>query len=99
MTEQVQPNRRQQAKAATRAKVLATARRLWAEPGSYEATTMRVIAKEAGMSTGAIFANWPGKEELWREAMGYEPPRDCAEVRRVLLEAARALPAGYEVAA
>ena len=84
MPEAVQLNRRQQAKIATRAKLLETARRLWAEPGTYEATTMRVIAKAAGLSTGAIFANWPGKVELWREAMGYEPPRDSAEVRALL---------------
>lgn len=84
MTEAVKPNRRQQAKVATRAKLLATARDLWSEPGSYDAATMRVIASAAGMSTGAIFANWPGKEDLWREAMGYAPPVDCPEVRALL---------------
>lgn len=83
MTE-VRLNLRQQSKAATRAKLLATARRLWAEPGTYEHVTMRVIALNAGVSTGAIFANWPGKEELWREAMGYEPPVDGPEVRALL---------------
>lgn len=84
MTEVVKLNRRQTAKIETRAKLLDTARRLWAEPGTYEAATMRVIAAAAGMSTGAIFANWPGKEELWREAMGYEPPVDGPEVRALL---------------
>jgi len=81
----VKINKRQAAKAATRAKLLATVRSLWAEPGTYEAVTMRVIAKEAGVSTGAIFANWPGKEALWREAMGYEPPVDGPWVRALLL--------------
>lgn len=81
------PNRRQQAKARTRALILATARSLWAEPGSYEAVTIRVITKAAGMSTGAVFANWSGKEDLWREAMGYEPPVDGPLVRAALLAA------------
>lgn len=82
--------KRDEAKAATRALMIETARRLWAEPGSYEAVTMRVIAKAAGMSTGAIFANWTGKEALWREAMGYEPPVDGPEVRAVLAQMAEA---------
>ena len=80
----VRVNRRVAAKAATRAKLIAAAERLWERPGSYEAATMRGIAAEAGVSTGAIFANWPGKEDLWREAMGYEPPVDCEAVRRAL---------------
>lgn len=89
MTEVVKLNRRQQAKIATRAKLLETARRVWAEPGTYEAATMRVIAAAAGMSTGAIFANWPGKEDLWREAMGYEPPVDGPQVRMLLEQMAQ----------
>lgn len=81
-------NRRQLAKAATREKLIVAARAIWAEPGSYEAATIRVIAKAAGMSTGAIFSNFAGKEDLWREAMGYEPPVDSADVRIALLQAA-----------
>ncbi len=82
-------SKRQHAKAATRAKLIEVARALWAEPGTYEAVTIRVIAKAAGKSTGAIFANWSGKEDLWREAMGFEPPVDSAEVRAAL-QAAKA---------
>ena len=81
-------NRRQLAKAATREKLIIVARALWDEPGSYEAATIRVIAKAAGMSTGAIFANFKGKEDLWRAAMGYEPPVDSADVREALKERA-----------
>lgn len=77
-------NRRQAAKVATRAKLLQAARTLWAPAGSYEPVTIRVIAASAGVSTGAIFANWSGKEDLWREAMGYEPPVDSTEVRELL---------------
>lgn len=66
MTERL--NKRQQAKAATREKVLKAAREMWAEPGSYERGTIRQIAEAAGMSTGAIFANFNGKAELWAAA-------------------------------
>jgi len=77
-------NKRKLAKAATREAILAVARKLWETPGSYEGSTMRLIASAAGKSTGAIFANWTGKEDLWREAMGYEPPVDSAAVREAL---------------
>lgn len=80
-------NKRELAKAATRAKLIEVARTLWAEPGTYEAVTIRVIAKAAGYSTGAIFANFDSKEDLWREAMGFEPPVDSAVVRAVLVAA------------
>lgn len=80
-------NRRQLAKAATRTKVMDAARRLWAEPGSYEAGDIRSIAKAAGMSTGAVFANFDSKADLWRAVMGYEPPVDCAAVREALQSA------------
>lgn len=83
-------NKRQLAKAATRAKLIEVARTLWAEPGTYELMTIRVIASAAGYSTGAIFANFDSKEDLWREAMGFEPPVDSAEVREALKERAAA---------
>lgn len=81
-------NKRQLAKAATRAKLIEVARELWAEPSTYEAVTIRIIAAAAGLSTGSIFANFTGKEDLWREAMGFEPPVDSAEVREALKERA-----------
>lgn len=84
MSEPVRLNRRQQSKAETRAKVLESARRLWAEPGTYEFFGIRDIAAGAGMSTGAVFANFASKADLWREAMGYEPPVDGPEVRALL---------------
>ena len=57
---------RADAKARTRAKVLAVAASQFATRG-YERTTIRTIAKEMRMSTGAIFANFKGKEELYQE--------------------------------
>ncbi|MDD3836323.1 MAG: TetR/AcrR family transcriptional regulator [Phenylobacterium sp.] len=60
--------RRALAKQQTRAKVLAAARRLFSEQG-YEGATIRDIAAAAGMSTGAVFANFTDKSDLFREIM------------------------------
>lgn len=81
------PNLRQMAKAATRAKVIAAAQKLWAEPGTYEIVGIREIAAETGMSTGAVFANFDSKADLWVTAMGYAPPVDCRAVREALIAA------------
>jgi AcrR family transcriptional regulator len=62
------PTRRALAKQQTRAKVLAAARRLFSEAG-YEGATIRDIAAAAGMSTGAVFANFSDKSDLFREIM------------------------------
>src|ERR1051325_7568238 len=62
------PTRRALAKQQTRAKVLAAARRLFSEAG-YEGATIRDIAAAAGMSTGAVFANFTDKSDLFREIM------------------------------
>ncbi len=62
------PTRRALAKQQTRAKVLAAARRLFSEQG-YEGATIRDIAAAAGMSTGAVFANFSDKSDLFREIM------------------------------
>lgn len=62
------PTRRALAKQQTRQKVLAAARRLFSEQG-YEGATIRDIAAAAGMSTGAVFANFSDKSDLFREIM------------------------------
>ena len=62
-------NRRQAAKIRTRGKVLDAARGLFAERG-YDAATIRDIAKTAGMSTGAVFANFQDKAELFETVLG-----------------------------
>ncbi|TAJ56815.1 TetR/AcrR family transcriptional regulator [Brevundimonas sp.] len=61
-------NRRQAAKVRTRQKVLDAARALFAERG-YEPATIRDIAKGAGMSTGAVFANFQDKAELFEAVL------------------------------
>src|SRR3954452_11836906 len=54
----------------TRAQILTTALRLFRERG-YEATTMRLIATEAGVATGNAYYYFPSKghlvQELYRE--------------------------------
>jgi len=62
------PTRRAMAKQQTRQKVLAAARKLFSEEG-YEGATIRDIAAAAGMSTGAVFANFSDKSDLFREIM------------------------------
>ncbi len=73
-------NRRQAAKVRTRQKVLDAARSLFAERG-YEPATIRDIAKGAGMSTGAVFANFQDKAELF-EAVLTEDMAGLAEVMK-----------------
>jgi AcrR family transcriptional regulator len=60
------PNQRALAKQRTREKILASAKSLFAERG-YEAATIRDIAREAGMSTGAVFASFTDKSDLFTE--------------------------------
>jgi AcrR family transcriptional regulator len=77
------PTRRALAKQQTRAKVLAAARRLFSEQG-YEGATIRDIAAAAGMSTGAVFANFTDKSDLFREIM----LTDMAALAEAMSEAA-----------
>lgn len=86
----VRENRRVAAKALTKSKVMLSARALWEQPGTYEAVGIREIAKGAGMSTGAVFANFNSKADLWRAVMGYEPPVDGPDVRQLLISLAMA---------
>ena len=93
-------NRRQAAKVRTRQKVLDAARSLFAERG-YEPATIRDIAKGAGMSTGAVFANFQDKAELFEAVL----TEDMAGLAEVMLNGAgdgstrdrlvNALSAGY----
>lgn len=95
-------NRRQAAKIRTRQKVLEAARSLFAERG-YEPATIRDIAKGAGMSTGAVFANFQDKAELF-EAVLTEDMTRLAEVveagapadEPIRQRLAAALNAGYQ---
>ncbi|MFS0709959.1 TetR family transcriptional regulator [Brevundimonas phoenicis] len=84
MTERL--NKRQHAKAVTRKKVIDGAKACWAKPGSYVERTpggagIREIAKHIKMSTGAVFANFDSKDDLWRAAFDCEPPIDSIMTR------------------
>lgn len=93
-------NRRQAAKVRTRQKVLEAARALFAERG-YEPATIRDIAKGAGMSTGAVFANFQDKAELFEAVLTEDMTRLAETVQAgagegvVTDRLAAALAAGY----
>lgn len=94
-------NRRQAAKVRTRQKVLDAARTLFAERG-YDAATIRDIAKGADMSTGAVFANFQDKAELFEAVFSEEMEGLLADIRtaaaaegRVLDRLSNGLTAGY----
>lgn len=70
-------NRRQVAKQRTRGKVIEASRRLFAQRG-YDAATIRDIAREAGMSTGAVFANFQDKSELFDTVLAEDLARLAA---------------------
>ncbi|HRD29051.1 MAG TPA: TetR/AcrR family transcriptional regulator [Caulobacter sp.] len=75
--------RRALAKQQTREKVLQAAREMFIERG-YEGATIRDIARAAGMSTGAVFASFTDKPELFDAILSDEfaaladPMRDAA---------------------
>lgn len=66
-----QPRRRltrAEAKARTREQLLAAAARIFARKG-YAAASVEEIAESAGYSTGALYSNFDGKEQLFLELM------------------------------
>jgi len=81
--EQPPANRRTQSKLRTRQKLLAAARDLFIDRG-YEPATVRDIARAAGMSTGAVFANFQDKSDLF-EAVQID---DCERAAERMREAA-----------
>jgi AcrR family transcriptional regulator len=58
------PSIRDEQRALTRARLLDAARRVFARRG-YHAASLEEIAREAGATTGAIYSNFAGKEELF----------------------------------
>src|ERR1700761_7335914 len=60
--------RRALAKQRTRQRLLGAARRLFTSRG-YDAATIRDIASEADLSTGAVFASFSDKAELFNEVI------------------------------
>jgi AcrR family transcriptional regulator len=67
----------------TRTAIVEAALRLFGENG-YEATTMRAIAKEAGVATGNAYYYYASKEELIREYFARHQAEHAAACRQVL---------------
>lgn len=67
----------------TRAAIVAAALRLFRENG-YEATTMRAIAKEAGVATGNAYYYYGSKEELIQEFYARNQAEHALACRPVL---------------
>ena len=85
-------SRRLRNKAITRAYLVAVAGAVF-DLYPYEAATMRRIAAQARVSVGTIAVHFPDKADLWRAAMGVEPPVDSLLSRSApaLFEALEAL--------
>jgi AcrR family transcriptional regulator len=79
MTEQELTSRAEQ----TRSAIVTAALRLFRENG-YDATTMRTIAQEAGVSTGNAYYYFASKEELIREFYARNQAEHTAASRQVL---------------
>ncbi len=72
---------RAQSKLKTRRRVLDAARHLFMERG-YEASTIREIASEAGLSTGAVFASFMDKTDLFNAVMAEDFQRLVEDLSR-----------------
>src|ERR1700719_1747631 len=76
---------REQSNAHTRERLLAAARRVFAS-GGFHGASVEEIASEAGFSTGALYSNFDGKEDLFLVLM----EREIAEHAREISDAVSA---------
>ncbi len=76
---------REQSRAVTRERLLSAARRAFARSG-FHGASVEEIASEAGYSTGALYSNFDGKEDLFLGLM----EREIDEHAREIAEAVRA---------
>ncbi len=70
---------REQSKAHTRERLLAAARRVFARNG-YHGASVEQVASEAGFSTGALYSNFGGKEDLFLALMEREIEAHAREI-------------------
>lgn len=70
---------REQSKAQTRQRLLSAARTVFARRG-YHGASVEEIAAEAGFSTGALYSNFDGKEDLFLALMDHVMDAYCAEI-------------------
>jgi AcrR family transcriptional regulator len=66
----------------TRAELLAAAARVFARRG-YHAASVEEVAAEAGYTTGAVYSNFKGKEQLFLALTDYELEKRVADFRAV----------------
>jgi AcrR family transcriptional regulator len=78
---------REQSKANTRERLLAAARSAFASSG-FHGASVDEIASRAGFSTGALYSNFDGKEDLFLVLMEREIDEHSREIRRAVAERA-----------
>ena len=74
---------REQSRAATRRRLLDAARRVVAARG-YRGASVDEIASEAGYSTGALYSNFSGKEDLFLALMEHEIAREVRDIEQAV---------------
>jgi AcrR family transcriptional regulator len=74
---------RSEAKAQTRQRLLGAAARVFAQKG-YGGATLEEIAASAGYSTGALYANFDNKDQLFLEVVAARRSRAAAERAEVV---------------
>jgi AcrR family transcriptional regulator len=82
---------REERRAATRTDLLDAASRVFARQG-FHAATLGDVAREAGYTTGAIYSNFAGKDELFQAAFEHQIARDVREVSEAQAGATQATP-------
>jgi AcrR family transcriptional regulator len=75
---------REQSRANTRERLLAAARRVFARSG-FHGASVEEIASEAGFSTGALYSNFDGKEDLFLVLMEREIDEHAREIADAVL--------------
>jgi len=78
---------REQSKANTRERLLAAARSSFAESG-FHGASVEEIASRAGFSTGALYSNFDGKEDLFLVLMEREIEEHAREISEAVRERA-----------
>jgi AcrR family transcriptional regulator len=74
---------REQSKANTRERLLAAARSVFASSG-FHGASVEEIASRAGFSTGALYSNFDGKEDLFLELMEREIDEHSREIAQAV---------------
>jgi AcrR family transcriptional regulator len=80
------PARRQSLSVYRRELILAAARRVFERQG-FEGATMRAIAEEAGYTTGGLYGNYAGKEEIYADLLS----QTLGALQAAVTEAAKAV--------